>query len=129
MKRVILSSGAISVGIAMLCMVVSLIFSSSLVSVFIRDENVLSIAEGTCFLRILCLGCPFSACAYAIISFFQATGKGLKSFWLAIQRKGVLDIPLMFLLNGLFSRSGLVMATPVADVICCICKSEFQIRK
>ena len=120
MKNAILYSGAISVAVALLCMVINLVFSEPLVSIFIVDENVTSITEGAKFLRILCLGCPFSACAYAIISFFQATGKGMKSFSLAIMRKGVLDIPMMFLLNGLVAAYGIVMATPIADVLCCV---------
>ena len=120
MKNAILYSGAISVAVALLCMVINLVFSEPLVSIFIVDENITSITEGAKFLRILCLGCPFSACAYAIISFFQATGKGMKSFSLAIMRKGVLDIPMMFLLNGLAAAYGIVMATPIADVLCCV---------
>ncbi|MBR5108945.1 MAG: MATE family efflux transporter [Clostridia bacterium] len=119
MKLSILYSGAISCGVALVCMAASLVFSEPLVSIFIRDENVRSIAAGARFLRILCLGCPFSACAYAIISFFQATGKGMRSFFLAILRKGLLDIPMMFLLNIFLPVYGIVMATPIADVLCC----------
>ena len=44
----------------------------------------------------------------------------MKSFSLAIMRKGVLDIPMMFLLNGLAAAYGIVMATPIADVLCCV---------
>ncbi|MER2298842.1 MAG: DUF1330 domain-containing protein, partial [Pseudomonas sp.] len=36
-------------------------------------------AYGGSFLRILCLGGPFSAFAYAVISFFQAVGESKKS--------------------------------------------------
>ena len=74
----------------------------------------------TAFLRILCLGGPFSACAYAIISFFQAVGEGKKSFMLAIMRKGILDIPMMFILLRLIPVYGTVWATPIADVLCCV---------
>ena len=120
MKQSILYSGAISVAVALLCMAANFVFSEPLVSIFIADENIQSISEGARFLRILCLGCPFSACAYAIISFFQATGKGMKSFSLAIMRKGILDIPMMFLLNGVIAIYGIVIATPIADVLCSI---------
>ena len=120
MKQSILYSGAMSVLMAMLCMALSLVFNRELVSLFIQDDNIESLANGALFLRILCLGGPFSACAYAIISFFQATGKGMKSFFLAILRKGVLDIPMMFVLNALIPVTGIVMATPITDVICCV---------
>ena len=43
-----------------------------------------------------------------------------KSLLLALMRKGMVDIPLMFALGALFPMYGLVWATPAADVICCI---------
>ena len=66
------------------------------------------------------MGGPFSASAYTYISFFQATGEGGKSFLLALLRKGIVDIPLMFLLRRLLPVVGIVMATPLADALCCI---------
>ena len=120
MKQSILCSGAISVLLALLCMTACLALDEQLVTIFIQDGNTESLQYGARFLRILCIGGPFSACAYAIISFFQATGKGLRSFFLAILRKGVLDIPMMFLLNSWIPINGIVMATPITDVICCV---------
>ncbi|MBQ9264022.1 MAG: MATE family efflux transporter [Clostridia bacterium] len=120
MRQSIVYSGAMSVVLALLCMAGCLLFNRQLVSIFIQDSNADSIEHGARFLRILCLGGPFSACAYAIISFFQATGKGMRSFLLAILRKGLLDIPMMFLLNQWIPINGIVMATPITDVICCV---------
>ncbi|MBQ6001068.1 MAG: hypothetical protein IJL15_06040 [Clostridia bacterium] len=62
----------------------------------------------------------FSAFADTIISFFQATGEGKKSFVLALLRKGIVDIPLMFLLNLALPIYGIVIATPLADAFCCL---------
>ena len=120
MKQSILYSGLMSVLMALLCMTLCLIFNRQLVSIFIQESSADSLRYGARFLSILCVGGPFSACAYAIISFFQATGKGLKSFCLAILRKGVLDIPMMFVLNRLIPMDGIVMATPITDVICSV---------
>ena len=47
-------------------------------------------------------------------------GCGLRSFVLAILRKGLLDIPLMFLLRGISPVFGIVWATPITDVVCCV---------
>ena len=66
------------------------------------------------------LGGPFSASAYTYISFFQAVGEGRKSFLLAILRKGIVDIPMMFLLGALAAVYGIVAATPLADILCCL---------
>lgn len=118
MKASITLSMALSIAMAALCMTISLVFSRQLIGLFIPGGSE-SVTYGAAFLRILCLGGPFSACAYALISFFQAVGKGMRSFVLAILRKGLLDIPLMFLLNRLLPIFGVVWATPITDVICC----------
>ena len=118
MRASIFLSAALSVAMAALCMLASLVFSNQLVGIFIKSGSA-SFDASVRFLRILCLGGPFSACAYAVISFFQATGKGMKSFVLAIMRKGVLDIPLMFALNRVYPVYGIVWATPIVDCVCC----------
>ena len=118
MRRVVRLSAATSLVISGLCMAASLLFSHQLIGIFISADNA-SHTYGAAFLRILCVGAPFSAWAYTVISFFQATGHMQKSLVLALLRKGILDIPLMFALNVSFGRYGLVSATPIADVVCC----------
>lgn len=117
MKDAVTISMGISIALSALCMTVCLSFNKALVSLFIQN-GVDSVDYGARFLRILCIGAPFSACAYAVISFFQAVGCGMKSFILAIMRKGMLDIPMMFLLNAAYPIYGVVWATPIADIIC-----------
>ena len=120
MKSAVIMSTSISVGLAALCMAASLLLNRPLVGIFLEHDPA-AMDYGARFLRILCIGGPFSACAYAFISFFQATSECMKSFLLAILRKGVLDIPLMFALVRLFPIYGIVWATPIADIICCAC--------
>lgn len=119
MRLAVTISMTISVSLALICTAASLLFSRPLVSLFIPG-GADSAVYGARFLKILCIGCPFSACAYAIISFFQAVGSGMKSFILAILRKGLLDIPMMFALNRVYAIYGIVWATPIADLLCCI---------
>ena len=107
-----------AVGAAVLCMAADLIWSRQLVGLFIRREPT-ALGCGTEFLRILCIGAPFSAAAYTVISFFQAVGQGSRAFLLAILRKGLVDIPLMFMLNAAVPVFGIVIATPVTDAVCC----------
>lgn len=124
MRATVLLSTLASVTMASLCMAVCLCLSRQLIGVFIQHGSE-SVVYGAKFLCILCLGGPFSACAYAFISFFQAVGKGMRSFLLAILRKGVVDIPLMFVLNAVLPVYGIVWATPIADVICCLTAIAF----
>lgn len=119
MKQAVLISMGISISLATLCMTVSILFNKELVGLFIQNGTD-SVVYGARFLTILCIGGPFSACAYAIISFFQAVGCGFKSFILAILRKGLLDIPMMFVLNQLYPIYGIVWATPIADIVCSV---------
>lgn len=119
MKSTVYISAGMSVAISCVCMTVSLLFSKELVGLFIQGETE-SLTYGAKFLCIMCVGAPFSALAYTVISFFQATGQGVKSLILALLRKGILDIPLMFLLNVRYPIYGIVLATPIADIICCI---------
>lgn len=118
MKKATLCTAGLSVTMAAVCMLVSISFARTLVGLFIQSTSG-SLQYGVKFLRILCIGAPFSACAYTFISFFQAAGEAGKSFRLAIMRKGVVDIPLMFALNLFFPRYALVWATPIADILCC----------
>ena len=107
-----------SVVLASVCMIISFAFSRLLIGCFIRTSP--SDMYGTVYLRILCMGCPFSALAYTMISFFQAVKKGRTSLILALLRKGILDVPLLFLLNAICPPFGLAWATPAADVACCV---------
>ena len=119
MKCTVYISAAMSITVSILCMTVSLIFPGELINIFLEGGSE-SHVYGAAFLRILCIGAPFSAWAYTVISFFQATGHMTKSLILALLRKGILDIPLMFALNAVFPMYGIVCATPAADIICCI---------
>ena len=119
MRSAFFQSAALSVGIATITMVLYLIFGPGLVSWFIQGDSP-SIQEGAVILRILCIGGPFSAFAYAVISLFQATKRGFKALWLAMSRKGIIDIPLMFLLRLWIPTYGIVWATPIADMACCL---------
>lgn len=119
MKQVVSLSGAISVGISLVCLAVCFLFGKPMIEIFIPNGGD-SVAYGTRFLKILCLGAPFSAFAYTVISFFQATGQGGKSLLLALLRKGILDIPLMLVFAYAVSTTAVVAATPIADAVCCL---------
>lgn len=119
MKHTVYISAAMSVTVSLLCMGTCFLVPDVLIGVFIPNGSE-SHAFGTVFLKIMCVGAPFSAWAYTVISFFQATGRMSKSLVLALLRKGVLDIPMMFILNMIRPIYGIVCATPAADIICCM---------
>ena len=118
LRRIVRLTCISAAGISAVIMAFYMVFAGQLVDIFLPAGSG-SIAYGSAFLRILCAGCPFSAFAYTIISFFQAAGRSNMSFCLAVLRKGALDIPLMFLLGRVFPVYGIVAATPIADIVCC----------
>ena len=118
MRQVFGKSVSIAVILAAMCTAVNMAFARPLVNLFIHSDTGSDLL-GMRFLRILSVGAPFSAFAYAVISFFQATGRGTRSLVLALLRKGIVDIPLMYILTSLLPMYGIVWATPLADIVCC----------
>ena len=119
MKKASRCSSMFSVLSALLCMTVSLVFAEGLADIFLEAGSE-SAMHASRMLRLFALGAPFSAFAYTSISFFQATGRGGRSLTLALMRKGILDIPLMFVLTRLFGAYGAAAGTPIADAACAI---------
>ena len=118
MRMIVYISAGISLAIALLCMTVNLIFGTQLSEIFLHETE--SIKYAGAFLKIFSLGAPSSAIAYTVISFFQAVGKAWRSLILALLRKVILDIPLMYILNAAYPIYGIVIATPIADFLCVI---------
>ena len=120
MRQTVRYAAVAAVSMASLWTAFSLAAARPLIGLFIQNSGS-SLENGVLFLRILCLGGPFSACAYTFISFFQAVGQGFRSFILALLRKGLVDIPLMIILSRRLPVAGPVAATPLADAFCCLC--------
>ena len=127
MRSAVRISAGGSIVLALLCTAVSFVFAMPLVRIFNQNGGE-SIVFGAEFLRILCLGGPFSAWAYACISIFQGVGRSKSSLALALMRKGALDIPLMFLLRLVSPVYGIVAATPAADMVVCLAAALLYVR-
>ena len=82
---------------------------------FISDTVTVEYASK--FLRLLSAACPLMAVNFMVINVFQATGKRFAPLILSFMRKGAMDIPLMILFSSLIGESGIVLATPVAEII------------
>lgn len=104
-----------SCGFSVLCLIVFEAFAPFLTSLFIDNEA--TVAYGASFLRIMVTAMPMMAVCYPMIIQFQAMGKAKESLICSILRKGVLDIPLLFLLDALFPLYGIMWVQPVVDSI------------
>ena len=76
-----------------------------------------TVAMSTDFLRILCLAVPLMLFNLQISFTFQAMGMGKESLILSSLRQGVVNIPLLFLMNHLFGLYGIVWTQLISDII------------
>ena len=74
-------------------------------------------ALGAAFLRIACLAVPLTAVNFLISYTLQAMGKGVQSAVLTSCRQGVLNIPLLLILNSIVGLYGMIWVQLVVEVI------------
>ena len=108
----------LSIGIALAGTALLLVGSGVITKLFIDDA--LTVHYGARYLRIICLACTTTTLNFMIITIFQAAGKKTQPMILSFLRKGILDIPLMLLLNALRGVEAIPWATPIADTMALI---------
>lgn len=89
-------------------------FAPFLIGLFIPDSE--SIFYGSSFLRLRVLALPFITTEFMLIAVFQASGKAHQALILSLFRKGVIDLPLMLLMNHLWPMYGLMLVQPVMEL-------------
>ena len=80
---------------------------------FIRDTQTSLL--GTSFLRIACLAVPLTSVNALIIYTLQAMGKGVQATILTLCRQGLLNIPLLILMNRIFGLYGMIWTQLVIE--------------
>lgn len=100
---------------AVICIIAFELFASRLVTIFIGDAE--TVRYGIDFLRIAVLATPFMIFNFLMSFTFQAMGKGARSLLLTSCRQGIVNIPLLFLMNAVFGLYGVIWTQLVADVI------------
>lgn len=106
---------SISLDFCLCTLAVFEVFAPQCTALFIDDPE--TIRYGAAFLRILMVSMPFMSLCYPLIVHFQAIGKVKQSLICSILRKGVLDIPLLFLMDRLFPLYGCMWVQTMVDAI------------
>ena len=114
-KRMHAFANASKVVLAGICIVVFEIFSKSVFTIFMNESR--TVAYGTDFLRIAILATPLMIFNFQMGYTFQAMGKGMKSLILTACRQGLINIPMLFLMNHLLGLYGVIWTQLVADGI------------
>ena len=105
----------ISLGFSLFCLVIYEIFAPQLVGLFMENET--TVAYGADFLRIMVTAMPMMSLCYPMIIQFQAMMRAKESLTCSILRKGVLDIPLLFLMDALVPLYGCMWVQPMVDTL------------
>ena len=100
---------------AILCIIAFEIFAGDIVLFFIEDAE--TVRLGTYFLRVCCVATPLMISNIQFTYTFQAMGKGTESLFLSICRQGLVNIPLLYIMNALFMMDGILWTQIVADII------------
>ena len=116
----------ISFGFSLLCLMVYELFAPCLASLFISDA--ITITYSASFLRRMVTAMPFMALCYPMIIQFQAMGKVKEALVTSILRKGILDIPLLFLMDSLLPLYGCMWVQPIVDCTSLLVATAFYRR-
>ena len=90
-------------------------FAPQILHLFIPEAE--TSALGARFLRIACLAVPLTSVNFLISYTLQAMGKGVQSAALTFSRQGLLNIPLLLLMNALFGLYGMIWMQLVVEVL------------
>ncbi|MGN0983909.1 MAG: MATE family efflux transporter [Gemmiger sp.] len=105
----------ISLCFAVLCLVCYEIFAPQLSTLFIDDAVTVAYSAG--FLRRMVTAMPMMSICYPMIVQFQGMGKVREALISSVLRKGLLDIPVLFIMDGLFPLYGCMWVWPIVDSI------------
>ena len=100
---------------AAFCILIFQVFATQIAGMFNGHQQ--TVEMSTDFLRILCLAVPFMIFNLQISFTFQAMGKGRESLILSSLRQGLVNIPLLFVMNHFFGLYGIVWTQLISDVI------------
>lgn len=91
------------------------VFSPMILRLFIREDATSTL--GAMFLRIACIAVPFTSINFLISYTLQAMGKGLQSAILTSCRQGLLNIPLLIIMDVIIGLYGMIWTQLVVELI------------
>ena len=91
------------------------IFAPQIFYLFIPEAQTAALGAG--FLRIACLAVPLTSVNFLISYTLQAMGKGAQSAVLTFSRQGLLNIPLLIVMNAVFGLYGMIWTQLVVEII------------
>ena len=118
-RKSFLLGTTISVVFSLGCLIIFEIWGRWLAAWFIDDAQTIDFAAA--FLRCLVIAMPLMAICYPMIILFQAMGKAKEALICSLLRKGLVDIPVIFVMDCLIPLYGCMCVQPIVDTIALIC--------
>lgn len=115
MRSIIRLARGLGLAVAAASILMYEILAGQLARVFISDAQTVEMASR--FLRIRVLATPLMFLSFFTVYLFQAFGKGKVSLFLGMTRWLVFNIPMLFILNGIFGMYGIVSSQVTADTL------------
>ena len=92
-----------------------LIFRDQLLNAFLNDPNVLEIGR-VCLFASIVIG-PFFGFYQICTTYLQASGKSKQAVIVSLLEKGIIYIPMLFLMSWLFKMYGIIFSATVTTVL------------
>jgi putative MATE family efflux protein len=113
--RAIKMTVIISSSLSLLAFAVVYLIPAPIMSIFTDDPALID--SGIHISRLIFLSLPFMGLVMVGQMIFQAIGKALQTFILAIVRPVVFLVPLVFLMSHFWQLNGVFLAYPVSDIL------------
>ncbi|SCS22327.1 MATE family efflux transporter [Staphylococcus caeli] len=111
---------AVILSIAMLfvvCMIIVFTMGHSIIGMFSNDATIVDLA--TFILKVTMTSLLLNGIGFLFTGMLQATGQGRGATIMAILQ-GVVIIPVLFVMNGLFGLHGVIWSLLIAETICAL---------
>lgn len=125
-RQVFRFGSTLSLSFSLLCVTLYELAAKPLASLFIADVETVELAA--IFLRRMVTAMPFMALTYPMIVQFQAIGRTRESLAVSVLRKGVIDIPLLLILDGIWPLYGCLWVQPIVDALALVVSFALYIR-
>ena len=113
--------------ICIIAWLITLFFSTQLVSLFNRDTLLLSF--GSWALKVWLLMLPFIGFQIVISNYFQAVGKPMISIFLSATRQLLFLLPAILVFSHFYQLEGILFAAPVSDALSILTSTYFIWRE
>ncbi|MDF9867746.1 putative MATE family efflux protein [Bacilli bacterium PM5-3] len=114
-KETIKIASLMATGIAVICFILTRVFSKEIIMIFNQDKELVEIGSNMLIYWFMCL--PVVGFGMVGSNYFQAIGKVIPAIFLSLSRQLIILVPLILFLSSLYGLNGLVLAAPIADVV------------